>query len=270
MIHNNEPCALRIKLGPAMGLAAAALLAACATTATPPEPGPAPAAVPEPDACYQEALHWSRTAAEHRAILEQTFHVAAERLEELAAGREPGTWGVSADADETLIDNSQYQIEIGRRGEEFAPETWGEWVNRRAAPALPGAAEFARRVQDLGGILAVVTNRDDHQCAATADNLRRVDIAFDVVLCQSGTGEKEPRFDAVSAGTTATWPGAQFGGDAPPGPVEILMWVGDNIGDFPDVDQSVRHREGELSEFGDRFFALPNPMYGSWQNNEKD
>lgn len=264
--NKNSAPSLRTLLNPALCLAAAALLTACATATAPPQ-GDATA---QTDGWYDNSLHWSRTAAEHRAILEQTFDLAADRLEELAAGREPGTWGVSADADETLIDNSQYQLEIGRRGEAFAPESWGEWVDRRAAPALPGAVEFARRVQELGGVLAVVTNRDDHQCEATADNLRKVGIAFDVVLCQSGTGEKEPRWEAVSAGTTASWPGAQFGGDAAPAAAELLMWLGDNIRDFPDLDQSVADREGALSEFGERYFALPNPMYGSWEGNRKE
>lgn len=261
-------CAGMSRFGRGMiAVAVSLLMVSCATTtSTPPETPPAADTLD----WYGEALHWSRTAAEHRAIFEQTFRLAAERLEALAEGREPGTWGISADADETLVDNSQYQLEIGRRGEEFAPESWGEWVDRRAAPALPGAVEFTRRVQELGGVVAVVTNRDDHQCAATADNLRQVGIAFDIVLCQSGTGQKEPRFDAVKAGTTGDWPGAQFGGDAAPGPAELVMWLGDNIGDFPDLEQDARGQDGALNEFGDRFFALPNPMYGSWANNPKE
>lgn len=245
---------------------AVVMLAGCATTTAPPGQD----ATPEPGAWYDGGLHWSRAAAEHRAIYEQTFRLAAERIEALAEGREPGTWGVSSDADETLVDNSQYDLEISRRGEEFSWQSWDEWVDRRAAPALPGAAEFVRRVQELGGIVAVVTNRNSENCGPTADNLRQVGIAFDVILCQAGTGEKEPRWDAVSAGTTADWPEAQFGGAATPGPVELLMWLGDNIRDFPDLDQSLRNREGALSQFGDRYFAFPNPMYGSWEDNPKE
>lgn len=265
MLHPHWRTA-RMGLSHVLFLAAASLLAACATTTAPPEAGPAPDA----EAYYHEALHWSGSAAEHRAIYEQTFRLAAERLEALVEGRAPGTWGVSADADETLISNWQYQIEIGRRGEEFSPESWSEWVNRRAASALPGAAEFASRVQELGGVMAVVTNRDAENCGATADNLRQAGIPFDVVLCQAGTGEKEPRWEALSAGTTASWPGAQFDGDAAAGPVELVMWLGDNIRDFPDLDQSSAQHQDQLEEFGDRYFALPNPMYGSWEGNPKE
>ena len=218
---------------------------------------------------YHEGLHWTRTAAEYRAVLEQTYTLAAQRLETLAEGREPGTWAISADADETLVSNSQYDFEVKQRGQQFSRDSWYAWVERREAPALPGAVDFTRRVKELGGVVAIVTNRDTAICGATADNLRQVGIAFDIVLCREGDSEKEPRWEALAQGTAGQWPEAQLGADAAPGPVEILMWVGDNIGDFPHLDQSYRHSDGDLSEFGDRYFALPNPMYGSWEDNPK-
>ena len=243
---------------------AGALLTACATT-----PAPEPAGEVATDASYPDSLHWSRNSAERRAIFEQTFRLAAVRLEQLASGREPGTWGISADADETLIDNSQYQLELSSRNETFSQETWSAWVQRGVAPALPGAVAFTQQVKAMGGVVAVVTNRDSENCGPTAENLRAVGVTFDVVLCQAGTGQKEPRWEAVQAGATATWPGAQFGDSEAPPPVELLMWLGDNIGDFPDLDQEARHRDDPLWEFGDRFIALPNPMYGSWMGNDR-
>jgi predicted secreted acid phosphatase len=46
------------------------------------------------------------------------------------------------------------------------------------------------------------------------------------------------------------------------------MWVGDNIQDFPRLRQDVRTQgDSVFAEFGDRFFVLPNPMYGSWERN---
>ena len=261
-----QPRARRARANRIPCLLTAIVLAGCATTTAPPEAD----ATAEPGAWYGGGLHWSRTAAEYRAIFEQTFKLAAERLEVLADGLEPGTWAVSIDADETLIDNSQYDLDSAKRGGEFNQETWHEWVLQMAAPALPGAAVFTMRVQELGGIVAVVTNRRVHQCAPTAENLRRVEIAFDIALCRTEDVEKEPRWNALQDGTAASWPGAQFASESPPGAVEVLMWVGDNIGDFPDLDQSLRNRKGSLSEFGDRYFALPNPMYGSWEDNPKE
>jgi predicted secreted acid phosphatase len=50
----------------------------------------------------------------------------------------------------------------------------------------------------------------------------------------------------------------------------VVAFVGDNIQDFPGLDQSLRRREDEdeaFAAFGARFFVLPNPMYGSWERN---
>jgi len=74
------------------------------------------------------------------------------------------------------------------------------------------------------------------------------------ILCdQTGDQDKNPRFDAVLAGTTGSLP-----------PVNVLAWLGDNIRDFPKLTQQ---SPGNENDFGNRFFVLPNPMYGSWVNN---
>lgn len=271
--HSNRPVVVNaIQL--LMVASIIGLLAGCATATSKaeavPEPDPQPETERPVDEVFHEALHWSRNSAERRAIYEQTYRFAGQRIEELAEGWEPGSWAVSLDADETLIDNSPYQVAIGKRGEKFGRESWNAWIQERSAPAFPGAVEFTQRVKSLGGVVAAVTNRRDHQCAPTADNLRDVGITFDVVLCRVKTGEKEPRWEALVDGTTAEWPGVQFNGDAKLGPVTVLMWLGDNIGDFPDQDQEIRNSESPLTDFGDRFFVLPNPMYGSWEANPKE
>lgn len=235
-----------------------------------PQAAPAPVvSVPPPDEYIYDALHWVRNSAERRAIFEQTYALAAERLEELAEGREPGSWAISADADETLVDNSPYEVGLAERGDTFSPDTWDAWVRRRAAPALPGAVAFSEYVKTLGGVVAVVTNRKTSQCAPTAENLEQVGIKFDVVLCRADDGEKEPRWQALEEGTTGQWPQAQFSGASAPGPVTVLMWLGDNIGDFPLQNQDVRYSAEPLTDFGERFFVLPNPVYGSWEDNAR-
>lgn len=243
-----------------------ALLAGCATATAPAPAPPVPASPSLPSAAAAaepappSSLHWTRTAAEHRAAFLQTYRSAAGRLEELVAGRDPWTWAVVLDADETLIDNSTYQKERADQGLGYSRESWAEWVNRRAADALPGGRDFLETVRGLGGRIAVVTNRDDDLCAATADNLRSERLPYDIVLCRpkGGPSEKEPRWEAVERGTATP--------ELPP--VEIVMWIGDNIGDFPGATQELRNApESDLARFGDRWWVLPNPMYGSWERN---
>jgi len=230
-------------------LVPAILLAACSSA---PGPQPATPAAPPPN-----DIHWVRTAAEYRAIFESTYRFAEEAVRGLAE-RTDGEWAVIIDADETLLDNSLYQLRRSRMGLGYTSESWNDWVREEAAPALPGAVEFTRAVKSMGGHVAVVTNRVAEVCEETRRNLTAVGIAHDVVLCRTDASEKETRFEMVREGAT--------GSGLPQ--LQVVAWVGDNIEDFPGGRQSLRGAPpGALDDFGQRFFVLPNPMYGSWTSN---
>ncbi len=243
------------------------LLAACASTAPPasaPSAATAPtaAATPAPaeSAAAQLAddVRWVRDSAEYRALAAQAYALANRRLDELVGGRQPGTWAVALDIDETVLSNVQHEVELDEMGADFDEGLWQEWVRRRTATALPGAVVFLERVRRLGGKIALVTNRDEFMRADTEANLRQQGVPFDVVLLRPSPdkGAKGPRFEAVERGTATP--------DLPP--LQIVLWVGDNIRDFPSLDQSLRNAPPEaLAAFGDRFVILPNPMYGSWK-----
>jgi 5'-nucleotidase (lipoprotein e(P4) family) len=232
------------------------LVAACGPHAQPQAPGAAakPAAV----AALPESITWTRQSAEHDAAFIQAYRMATQSVERQAAGRPAGTWAVVLDADETILDNSIYQVERFRAGLGFTQESWTAWVRRREATPLPGAARFIARVRELGGRIAIVSNRLGSECDDTKAVFQAHQLAFDAMLCRpDGTpSDKNPRFKAVSAGLPET------GGR----PLEILAFVGDNILDFPGLAQSVRAGgEAGMGDFGVRYFMLPNPMYGSWQ-----
>jgi phosphoglycolate phosphatase-like HAD superfamily hydrolase len=166
-----------------------------------------------------EVPKWARNSAEHKAVYEQIYELAANRLEDLARELEPGTWAVSLDADETVIDNSLYQEEVALVGEKYTPETWDLWVRRLEAPALPGALEFLGLIHDLGGKAIIVTNRDEPYCDLTRENFRHHGIPFDLMLCRiDGKSDKAPRWEAVRTGKASP--------DLPP--LEFVMWLGDN------------------------------------------
>jgi 5'-nucleotidase (lipoprotein e(P4) family) len=235
-----------------------ALLVACApvpaVTGGPTPAGPTTVAA----AAYPLDLLWVRTAAEHRALFEQTYRAARERLAVQAHSRQAGTWGVIIDADETLLDNSEYQRRLHLTGQRFDNDTWNEWVRERSAGALPGARDYTEAVRSLGGRVVVVTNRDEVVCDPTRENLRTLGFVVDLVLCRVDASDKNPRFAAVERGTT--------GSGLPP--LHIVQYVGDNIQDFPQATQRLRDAENsELLPFGDRFWVLPNPMYGSFERN---
>jgi len=240
------------------------LIAGTSGCATPPAPAnttPAPATVASAAIdSIPLSVRWFRASAERRALYFQSYRMAATAIERRSAGLPLGSWAVILDADETVIDNSPYEQELAERRVSYSEPTWREWVLREAAAALPGAAEFTARVRALGGKVVIVTNRDDRYCAATRANLQKVAIVADEVLCKTDpkNGSKDPRFEAVATGAAPSTLG----------PLKVLMWVGDNIQDFPSLTQAIRTAgDGAFADFGETYIALPNPMYGSWEKN---
>lgn len=203
------------------------------------------------------ALRWYRASAENHALFVQSYRLATEAAQRVAAQQGGQAWAVIMDADETVLDNSMYQQRRGGRG--YTPETWEVWVKARQATALPGAADFINRVRALGGKVVIVTNREDNVCDDTRQNLSAVGLHVDQVLCKPvGQSDKNPRFSAVQGGTTPSRLPA----------LKVAMWVGDNIQDFPGLTQDVRKGGAAgFSEFGRTWFVLPNPLYGSWDKN---
>ena len=229
-------------------------LTACATQ-------PAPLTTPPAAATIPTGLHWYLTAAEKPALYEQIYRMAGDRVQQLAAGRAAGSWAVIADADETLLDNAEYQLMLARSGQKYSEASWQPWARLRHSVATPGSRGFVERVLAAGGLIVVVTNRAEAICEDTRANLRSENLRIAAVLCapqDPATGkmlqDKNPRFEAVQNGTAVAGLPA----------LQVLAWVGDNIKDFP--GRSQRNSE-PLAEFGDRFFILPNPMYGSWEPN---
>lgn len=239
----------------------ASLCCAPATTAPRPVAGPTGiSGTAKPAGAPTDELHWLRSSAEYRAITIETYRAALAAAEKLSAGQPVGSWGVSVDADETILDNSAYEVELQRKGEVHSDAAWKAWVARRERTAVPGAATFLAGVKKLGGRVAVVTNTAQSLCADVAANLVKVGLPYDLLVCRADDGgdRKEGRWKAIEAGTAL--PGAA--------PVKLLVWVGDNIQDFPDQSQSLRERdEAAFADFGVRFFALPNPVYGTWEKN---
>jgi 5'-nucleotidase (lipoprotein e(P4) family) len=236
------------------------LATACHSVAPVPTVPTAPAATPAPVAAaprIPEATRWIRDSAEHRAIFLQVYRQATAFVEQAAGGRAPGTWAVVLDADETVIDNSLYQLERAEAGTTYDRASWRAWIARREATPLPGAGAFLARVRALGGRIVIVTNRNQSECPDTEAVFAAHGLAFDAMMCKpdGGPSEKNSRFEAVAAGTTA----------AGLPPLEIVAFVGDNIQDFPRLTQAVRQQGDEaFAAFGARYFVLPNPMYGSW------
>ncbi len=238
----------------ACALALLAGTAACASPRSSP-PSPQPAAVASDS--LPNDVKWVRGSAEYRALAREIYVMAGDRLPELVRGLAAQSWAVILDADETVLDNSEYQRRLAVAHAPFDAKSWTAWVNERAALEVPGALAFTKRVHSLGGRVAIVTNRSLAECNATRENLRTIGVEADIVLCQPpDESDKNPRFQRVQSGTAAAGIPA----------LTVVEWLGDNIRDFPSLTQAVRTDSVALAQFGKRYFVLPNPMYGSWEH----
>jgi len=223
-----------------------------AASVAPAAPPRRPAAPPQ----LGDGVKWFRSSAEYRAITLETYRAATRAVEEASKGRACDTWAVSLDTDETVLDNSVFQRDLTRGTEPFSEELWARFVRTHSSVPVPGARAFLDRVKELGGRIAIVTNRWSNLCGDTEENFKLQNLPYDVILCRIDTGDKNPRFAAIEDGSA-------FGDGKKR---EVLVFLGDNILDFPGMKQSARDEpESVLEAFGRRFFVLPNPMYGSWQ-----
>jgi 5'-nucleotidase (lipoprotein e(P4) family) len=202
-------------------------------------------------------IHWYRDSAEMKAIYLETYRAASEVVREAAQTRKPGTWAVVLDIDETVLDNSEYQQDITAKGVAYSNPSFLNWVKQQRAPLLPGAGEFVRAVKERWhGKVAFVTNQNPAQCLETIRRLQTLQISYDRLKCdEEGTHDKNKRFDEIKNGSDGK------NGNPREPRLDIVLFVGDNIRDFPDLNQ---RSPGDSNSFGTRYFVLPNPMYGSW------
>lgn len=196
-------------------------------------------------------VHWYRVSAERALLYAQTYRAACAAVHARAANLAGRAWAVVLDADETILDNSEFQARLALSGASYDDGLWALWVKERRAPLLPGAREFVDEVRRLGGRAVIVTNRDEALCEDTRANFAARGLAVDAMLCKAATSDKNARFQSIRDGSAA--PGLE--------PLDIVAVVGDNIGDFPNESQASRNG----SRFGVDYFLLPNPMYGSFQ-----
>jgi len=222
-------------------------------------PVPSPSATPGARGATPslgDGIQWFRGSAEYRAIAISTYRNASEAVTNAVKGKARDSWAVVLDTDETVLDNSVFQRDLARGNAPFTEELWAVFVRRHVSEAVPGARGFLEHVKDLGGQIVIVTNRWSNLCEDTKENFRLQRLPFDVILCRIDTGDKNPRFASVASGAAFADGKAR----------EAVAFIGDNIQDFPSLNQTLRDQPDSAFEaFGKRFFVLPNPMYGSWQ-----
>ena len=195
-------------------------------------------------------IRWIRQSTEYRALCEQLFRQATVAiLRKVKTEKNSDNLAVVVDLDETVLDNSLYQVERWKAGLSFTQDSWSEWVNREEAGLVPGAMEFLKAVRKKGVRVVFVSNRMNKNLEPTRRNLLALEVLApnDLFLLRLDKDDvKEVRRREVKEGKARM---------KKVGPLKVVGYVGDQMGDFP---------SGQAKEFGKTSFLLPNPMYGKW------
>lgn len=223
------------------------------------------------------AVLWMQRAAEYRATCETVYHAAADRLD--AALKDPD-WdalvpaerasaakglppAVVLDVDETVLDNSPYQARLVRSGGEYDEVSWDGWVREEKAQPVPGVLDFAKAATARGITLIYISNRAEHLGPATLSNLRKAGLPVkdDSVFLGLGTFVEGCEQEGSEKLCRRQLAGRKY---------RVLMQFGDQLGDFAQVVANTPDARDALEAqyrgwFGQRWWALPNPSYGSWE-----
>ena len=204
-------------------------------------------------------LLWMRTSAEYRALAYQGYNVALNLVKMAVTDpshqRKP--LAIVLDADETVVDNTKLMGESVANGNgRFDAPWWRQAVHQGKSQAMPGAVEFLNEVHKQGVEIFYVSNRyAPVNYDATVQNFKELgfpSIDKDHVLLFEKDSDKQPRFDAITK------------------KYNVILYMGDNAGDFPigTKGKTLAERNAIIDEhkedFGTTFVVFPNPAYGSW------
>jgi len=222
------------------------------------------------------AVKWQTTSKEYNYLTSVIYQRATDVINTKTLPTTP--WVVVMDVDETVLDNSQYQVIVEKNGAGYSPKTWSEWVEAEKATLVPGVKEFIETVFKHGGKLALITNRSRGQDKHTWNNLRAVNLPVSIDnTCLLGRvsadkaaidgkkfiNDKDLRRQQVEDASASCYLPNQAR-KALFSPLKIIMQVGDNIEDFSGITQEEVDVKSLLPRAKSELILLPNPMYGSW------
>lgn len=222
------------------------------------------------------AVAWVQRSAEYAATTTTIYRAATAELDAalksgesaLAEGEQTAGGGklppaLIMDVDETVLDNSPYQARLVMSGKEFDDLTWDQWVAEKKAKPVPGVVEFAKAADAKGITVLYISNRAAHLQEATLANLKAAGLPVknDQVFLGLGTFVADCEQNGSEKLCRRTHAGRKY---------RVLMQFGDQLGDFVQILTNTPDARADLSAkyadwWGQRWWMLPNPTYGSWE-----
>ncbi len=201
-------------------------------------------------------------ADEYRALTYQAFNIAKERIDAIRQDNPTNeNLAIVVDIDETLLDNSPHQALMIVSDSSY-PFMWNEWCDLAKASPVPGALEFLQYADEQGFNIFYVSNRKKKYVQESSMknliNLGFPQVTEEHFMLRMERTEENPNPSDKQARRDVI---AGLG-------LEIVLLIGDNLGDFYTDERSQTARAEQLesfkNEFGHKFIVLPNAMYGNW------
>jgi 5'-nucleotidase (lipoprotein e(P4) family) len=218
------------------------------------------------------ATLWTQRSVEFKANALSIYALGQIRLDQALADKnwtaapleQKGDYqnlppAVLLDIDETVLDNSAYQVWMMENNQAFSTKTWDQFCAARISTAIPGALEFTKYADSKGVKVFYVSNRGANTEQDTRANMEKLGFPMggnvDVFLMQN----EKPDWGSQK-GTRRAAIAKDY---------RIMLNFGDNFGDFDD-----RYRGSEADRFkafeenrarwGREWLMLANPTYGSF------
>jgi len=226
-----------------------------------------------------EAALWTQRSVEFKGNALTVYALAKLRLDQALVDKswtaapveQKGDYkelppAVVLDVDETVLDNSLYQVWTIKAGTSFSEATWNQFCAAQVSRAIPGAVEFTQYADSKGVKVFYVTNRAASTEKDTRENMQKLGFPMggnvDTFLMQNeqpGWGsQKGTRRDYIA--NKASDKGYR-----------ILLEFGDNFGDFDDRYRAseadrMKFFEENKARWGREWLVIANPTYGSFDS----
>lgn len=214
------------------------------------------------------ATLWQQSSAEYEGIALQLYQLARINLDQALADPQwnamPNVPGGSADLppaiildlDETVLDNTAYEVRIIKRLGQFTPETFAAWCEEASSNVVPGVSGFLRHAVARGVAVFYYSARQEslRECTTRTLSVLQLPLANASRLLLNDGRSKADYRSLVARD------------------YRILLLVGDNLEDFVDGSRGTPKARRDLvtahgHHWGREWILFPNPIYGHWESS---
>ncbi|MBN9486707.1 MAG: 5-nucleotide phosphatase [Alphaproteobacteria bacterium] len=226
---------------------------------------------PVPDDLLLATL-WNQRSVEYKGNALTVYALARIRLDEALADKswtaapveQKGDFAnlppaIILDVDETVLDNSPYEVWMMKANQTFSTKTWNQFCAAQISKAIPGAVEFTKYADSKGVKVFYISNRGVETKKDTRENMEKLGFPMggnvDTFMMQN----EKPDWGSQK-GTRRTVIAKDY---------RILLNFGDNLGDFDDRYRSseaerLKVFEEDKAHWGRDWLVIANPTYGSF------